>query len=595
MTSATHCKGGPSSSNMSMASASTAAAPTSYSEEKEPIIDALVLDAGPLVTRTSLTGLAKRYYVPASVVAELRDVRAREHFEWLQRTMNVEIRDAGPEALLGVTKFAKKTGDYAVLSRPDMSVLALTYALELERHGSWRVRDEVGGKTGQQKAEEAKLKQRKEEEKARGTEMAPKPKGQNGSHAPAPQKDDVVNPAEDASSEDDFHELEAEEETKEDGAKVEGRHEKANDVAMAAQVGKVSLDEADGHGKALTATETEEGAKNEDAQVVAQTADSTPSKDEITYEDDEDDEEEGGEWITPDNVVKHKNRSLGLVTDEDLPLSLSSSSKNARNAFTRPGKMSIAEGDDGWSTVTAKADQQQQRPQQPHQQNLAGQKKGKKRSSGRLTVACMTGDYAVQNVLLQMGLSLVGIEGQRIKQVKSWVLRCHACTKICKDSERKFCPHCGNPTLLRTSVTSTSPDAQGKAGAGTGQSQGGLQVHLKKNFQYRNRGTIYSLPLPKAGKAAGKAAAVPVLREDQAEWQRALQKEKVQRQKEEKRLNKALEKGKDSLTARYEDADELTMLLAGGTGKNRGKNGPVEMPEIGVGRKNPNERRRRKV
>ncbi|PWN90129.1 hypothetical protein FA10DRAFT_231068 [Acaromyces ingoldii] len=454
-----------------MASTST---PTGASEAP---IDALVLDAGPLVTRTSLGGLAKKFYVPASVVAELRDVRAREHFEWLQRTLDVEVRDAGPEALLGVVKFAKKTGDYAVLSRPDMSVLALTYALELERHGTWRVREDVGGKTGQQKAEEEKLRKKKEEAEQAKDQV--EDGGNGGAHETSRAEQD------------------------ESGA------------ADAADAGAAPVEQSD------------------EQAVVAATPDAE-------REDDEDDEEEGGEWITPDNVVKHKNRSLGLQ----------------------------------------------------QQQQQAGKKKGKK-GSGRLTVACMTGDYAVQNVLLQMGLSLVGIEGQRIKQVKSWVLRCHACAKICKDSERKFCPHCGNPTLLRTSVTSTSPDATGKAG--TGQSHGGLQVHLKKNFQYRNRGTIYSLPLPKPGKAGGKPASVPVLREDQAEWQRAVQKDKVQRQKEEKRLNRALEKGKDSLTARYEDADELTMLLAGGTGKNRGKGGPVEMPEIGVGRKNPNERRRRKV
>lgn len=554
-----------------MASTST---PTGASEAP---IDALVLDAGPLVTRTSLSGLAKKFYVPASVVAELRDVRAREHFEWLQRTLDVEVRDAGPEALLGVVKFAKKTGDYAVLSRPDMSVLALTYALELERHGTWRVREDVGGKTGQQKAEEEKLRKKKEE-----AEQA-KDQVEDGGNGGAHETSRVAR-VEEESSEDEFQDVEE--------AGDEEVDEEGSTSAAAVKLAELDLSKAeanqDDSGAADAADEGAASVEKRDKQAVVA---ATP---ETEREEDEDDEEEGGEWITPDNVVKHKNRSLGLVTDEDMPLSLSSSSKTARNAYTRPGRVSIAEGDDGWSTITAKAGHQEDRSRsnQQQQQQQSGKKKGKK-GSGRLTVACMTGDYAVQNVLLQMGLSLVGIEGQRIKQVKSWVLRCHACAKICKDSERKFCPHCGNPTLLRTSVTSTSPDATGKAG--TGQSQGGLQVHLKKNFQYRNRGTIYSLPLPKPGKAGGKPASVPVLREDQAEWQRAVQKDKVQRQKEEKRLNRALEKGKDSLTARYEDADELTMLLAGGTGKNRGKGGPVEMPEIGVGRKNPNERRRRKV
>ena len=41
----------------------------------------------------------------------------------------------------------------------------------------------------------------------------------------------------------------------------------------------------------------------------------------------------------------------------------------------------------------------------------------------------MTADFAMQNVLLQLDLSLVGMEGKKIQKVKTWVLRCHACFK----------------------------------------------------------------------------------------------------------------------------------------------------------------------
>jgi RNA-binding protein NOB1 len=56
-----------------------------------------------------------------------------------------------------------------------------------------------------------------------------------------------------------------------------------------------------------------------------------------------------------------------------------------------------------------------------------GSAKGKKRET--IPVGCMTADFAMQNVLLQMDLSLVGMEGKRIQKVKTWVLRCHACFK----------------------------------------------------------------------------------------------------------------------------------------------------------------------
>ena len=84
---------------------------------------------------------------------------------------------------------------------------------------------------------------------------------------------------------------------------------------------------------------------------------------------DEDDGE--GEWITPDNVALHKSKALGLLPSET-------------NSRTRDEEI--------WA-------------------------------------GCMTTDFAMQNVLLQMGLNLVGLEGRRIEKVKTWVLRCHACYK----------------------------------------------------------------------------------------------------------------------------------------------------------------------
>ena len=47
----------------------------------------------------------------------------------------------------------------------------------------------------------------------------------------------------------------------------------------------------------------------------------------------------------------------------------------------------------------------------------------------KMEVAVLTTDFAMQNVLLQMGLNLMGVEGKKIDRVKTWVLRCHACFK----------------------------------------------------------------------------------------------------------------------------------------------------------------------
>lgn len=510
-----------------------------------PQIDELVLDAGPLVTQQRLVGLAKKFYIPSAVVAELRDKQARDHFQRLKDQSDageggftVEIREPSAEAKMAVIGFAKQTGDYSVLSQPDLSVLALTYALEVEKHGQWRIRDTLGGLTGQQKQS-----QQQKEQNASS-------KGQNDSKQKQKMEKRIIDPSEEKHSESIAQRLEE-----------EGGHEKdstsnSNVAPTDAEVQAVE--------SAMASTSIADEA----------VADSHDTEDE-DLNDDEDDEETGGEWITPDNIDKHKSRALGLVSDSDLSL-LQGANKTRSNGRMRT---TVTESDDGWSTVTSK--NTVQKPANAGGK-VVGSKKSANKPPARMTVACMTGDYAVQNVLLQMGLSLVGLEGTRIRQVKSWVLRCHACFKICKDSERKFCPQCGNPTLLRTSVTSTDPQL-GK--------DGGMQIHLKKNFQYKNRGTKFSLPLPKPGKAGGVQASVPILREDQAEWQKALQREKVQKSKEERALQKALERGSDSLSARYEDADTLSILLAGKT-SGQGYQG---LPQIGVGRRNPNEKHRRKV
>lgn len=122
---------------------------------RAPRIRALILDAAPLLTQSKIAGLAEKYYIAPSVLAELRDVRAREFLEHLHTTgqIDLEVREPGAEAMRkstclsnAVIHFAKQTGDYAVLSPADMHVLALTYALEVELHGTWRIRETVGGK-----------------------------------------------------------------------------------------------------------------------------------------------------------------------------------------------------------------------------------------------------------------------------------------------------------------------------------------------------------------------------------------------------------------------------------------------------------------
>ncbi|KAF4524321.1 hypothetical protein B566_EDAN005379 [Ephemera danica] len=68
-------------------------------------------------------------------------------------------------------------------------------------------------------------------------------------------------------------------------------------------------------------------------------------------------------------------------------------------------------------------------------------------------VACITSDFAMQNVLRQIGLQVISADGKLIKHVRTYILRCYACFKTTSVMTKVFCPKCGNQTLKRVAVT----------------------------------------------------------------------------------------------------------------------------------------------
>uniref|UniRef100_A0A8D0FJA1 RNA-binding protein NOB1 n=1 Tax=Strix occidentalis caurina TaxID=311401 RepID=A0A8D0FJA1_STROC len=113
-------------------------------------------------------------------------------------------------------------------------------------------------------------------------------------------------------------------------------------------------------------------------------------------------------------------------------------------------------------------------------------------------VGCVTTDFAMQNVLLQLGLPVLAVNGMLIRQARSYILRCHGCFRTTSDMTKVFCPHCGNKTLKKVAV-SVSDD-------------GSLHMHFSRNPKVLNpRGLRYPLPAPQGGKHASN----PHLVEDQ--------------------------------------------------------------------------------
>ncbi|GMT28954.1 hypothetical protein PFISCL1PPCAC_20251, partial [Pristionchus fissidentatus] len=101
-------------------------------------------------------------------------------------------------------------------------------------------------------------------------------------------------------------------------------------------------------------------------------------------------------------------------------------------------------------------------------------------------VACLTTDFAVQNVLLSMQLELVSLAGRRVARIQSYVQRCRACYQICPEKDKEFCRKCGNKTLHKCAV---SVDANGEQ-----------IVHINWRRLAVTRGLRFSMAAPKGGK-----------------------------------------------------------------------------------------------
>lgn len=120
------------------------------------------------------------------------------------------------------------------------------------------------------------------------------------------------------------------------------------------------------------------------------------------------------------------------------------------------------------------------------------------RSLSESAVACITGDYAMQNVILQMGLRLLAPGGMQIRQLHRWILKCHACYTITAEIGRIFCPKCGNGGTLRKVAVTVG--------------ENGI-VLASRRPRITLRGTKFSLPMPQGGRDA--ITKNLILREDQ--------------------------------------------------------------------------------
>ncbi|XP_059062055.1 RNA-binding protein NOB1 [Achroia grisella] len=112
-------------------------------------------------------------------------------------------------------------------------------------------------------------------------------------------------------------------------------------------------------------------------------------------------------------------------------------------------------------------------------------------------VACITSDFAMQNVLKQIGLNVTAIDGRVIRQLRTFIFRCTTCFKTTSVMTKLFCPKCGHATLRKVGVSIDE--------------HGNQHIHINGRKPLSARGKKFSLPTPKGGQHFQ----YPILTEDQ--------------------------------------------------------------------------------
>ena len=192
----------------------------------------------------------------------------------------------------------------------------------------------------------------------------------------------------------------------------------------------------------------------------------------------------------------------------------------------------------------------------------------------------ITSDYAMQNVIIQIGFKLLSLDGRKITRVKRFKLLCRACQKLNLNVERMFCDHCGSHTLIKVSVYIK---------------EDGTITYFKNPKRRVNlKGTIYSIAKPVGGRNNKDL----ILREDELmTGEKKMLVKKIE--KESRRLTQAVN---DTIQGNYWQGGEgygasvSNLLYENGAkgGKTHSKiAGMTDSITIGHGRQNPNRVKKR--
>uniref|UniRef100_A0AC34QJ73 RNA-binding protein NOB1 n=1 Tax=Panagrolaimus sp. JU765 TaxID=591449 RepID=A0AC34QJ73_9BILA len=104
----------------------------------------------------------------------------------------------------------------------------------------------------------------------------------------------------------------------------------------------------------------------------------------------------------------------------------------------------------------------------------------------KMKVACMTTDFALQNVLLHMKMNICSVDGMKISRLRTYILRCRICKNLTSVVSKLFCPKCGHNSLHKVSVSVDKNNVR--------------RIHIDPERERVKRGYRYTMPKPKGGK-----------------------------------------------------------------------------------------------
>ncbi|XP_071687026.1 RNA-binding NOB1-like protein [Rutidosis leptorrhynchoides] len=474
-----------------------------------------VIDANAIIQGgEQLHHAADKFVSVTDVIREIRDPTSRHRLNFLPFT--VDNMEPSPESLDKVISFAKATGDLQTLSDVDLKLIALTHTLESQIHGTSHLRDApppirtVNVKRLPEKelpgwgSNVPNLAQWEALEHAVGDGSGPESRI-------LPLKDLNMNviPGD-------------KDQINEDAASADGSEQQYGDDGVVGRPKKYlpKKKEVVIEGKKMVA----EGIDASQGQVDDNADDWLPAVSRSTHrrflrrkarremseaasvkDDQNDANSQIDDASLPDLIhedelsVKEKTETDGHDGGEDLSITLDN---------MRLNEESVKPCEDGELDETKNVIERFEQLDMNSETNESidasfvddesSEQSWMIRSLSESSVACVTGDFAMQNVILQMGLRLVAPGGMQIRELHRWVLKCHACFKVTMEVGKIFCPSCGNGgTLRKVAVT------VGENGA----------TIASRRPRISLRGTKFSLPLPQGGRNA--ITKNPILREDQ--------------------------------------------------------------------------------